>query len=182
MQKQAANKIRSTARALQIVHNAKVVPKVDVNATQAASKIKATASALQKLHNTTAKPKITINNSQAMSAISKVKSALSGLKNISRTITYTYKIVGRRPAQFGMHERLAEDTVIAAHKGERVDISPTGGPAIEQPGPTHTIYSQSGGGRGGSREIVIPVTLMLDNKVLVRTVRRGLTEDVSGTM
>ena len=39
-----------------------------------------------------------------------------------------------------------------------------------------------GGGGGGSREIVIPITLMLDNKVLVRTVRRGLTEDVSGTM
>ena len=31
-------------------------------------------------------------------------------------------------------------------------------------------------------EIVIPVTLMLDNKVLIRTVRRGLVEEVSGTM
>ena len=82
-----------------------------------------------------------------------------------------------------MHERLAEDTLISAHKGERVDINPTGGPAIEKPGPTHTIYSYNGGGRrGGGNEIVIPVTLMLDNKVLIRTVRRGLVEEVSGTM
>ncbi len=100
--------------------------------------------------------------------------------DINRWITYRYRTVGSRPAQFGMHETLGSDTMIAAHKGERVDITPggTGGG-----GSTQTVGS--GGGGSSVRaigEVVIPVTLMLDNKTLIRTVRRGLVEEVSGAM
>ena len=58
-----------------------------------------------------------------------------------------------------------QDTISATHKGERVDISP------------NTIYTNEervalvpgGAAEKGGTEYVIPVTLMLDNKVLVRT-------------
>ena len=159
------------------------IPKVTVNNVTALQQIRVVQTQLNAIKQTKI-PKVTVNNSQALSQITKVKSALNSLKNITRTITYRYKTVGSPPrgAQSGMHERLGEDTLIAAHKGERVDINPSGGPAIEKPGPTHTIYGGGGGrGRGGG-EIVIPVTLMLDNKVLIRTVRRGLVEEVSGAM
>ena len=74
-----------------------------------------------------------------------------------------------------MHETLGEDTMIAAHKGERVDISPNGINTTEE-----RVALVPGTGRGRGAEYVIPVTLMLDNKVLVRTVSRGLMEDVGG--
>ena len=141
-------------------------------------------------------PQIQLNIQPAISAANKIRSIVNALPNIKRTITYTYRVVGSRPnppninktityryrtvgsrpAQTGMHETLGEDTMIAAHKGERVDISP------------NTIYTNEervalvpgGGSRKGGAEYVIPVTLMLDNKVLVRTVSRGLMEDVGG--
>ena len=75
-----------------------------------------------------------------------------------------------------MHETLGEDTMIAAHKGERVDISPNSINTTED----RIALVPGGGGRGRGAEYVIPVTLMLDNKVLVRTVSRGLMEDVGG--
>ena len=95
--------------------------------------------------------------------------------NLNRTITYRYRTVGSRPAQTGMHETLGEDTMIAAHRGERVDITPNTINTNEE----RIALVPGGGGKRGA-EYVIPVTLMLDNKVLVRTVSRGLMEDVGG--
>ena len=96
-------------------------------------------------------------------------------QDIHRSIIYRYRTVGSRPAQTGMHETLGEDTMIAAHKGERVDINPNGINTTEE-----RVALVPGGARKGGAEYVIPVTLMLDNKVLVRTVSRGLMEDVGG--
>ena len=178
----AISQIRVVQTQLNAIKQTKIPP-VRVNNAQAISQIKVVQTQLNAIKQTKI-PTVRVNNSQALSQIAKVKSALNSLKNITRTITYRYRTVGSPPrgAQSGMHERLEEDTLIQAHKGERVDINPTGGAAIEKPGPTHTIYSQNGGRHGGGGEIVIPVTLMLDNKVLIRTVRRGLVEEVSGAM
>ena len=74
-----------------------------------------------------------------------------------------------------MHENLSQDTMIAAHAGERVDITPNTINTNEE-----RVALVPGGSRGRGAEYVIPVTLMLDNKVLVRTVSRGLMEDVGG--
>ena len=146
---QAISQIRVVQTQLNAIKQTKI-PTVRVNNAQAISQIKVVQTQLNAIKQTKI-PKVTVNNSQALSQIARVKSALNSLKNISRTITYRYRTVGSPPrgAQSGMHERLAEDTLISAHKGERVDINPTGGPAIEKPGPTHTIYSQNGGRHGG---------------------------------
>jgi hypothetical protein len=178
----AISQIRVVQTQLNAIKQTKI-PKVAVNNVTALQQIRVVQTQLNAIKQTKI-PKVTVNNSQALSQINRVKSALNSLKNITRTITYRYRTVGSPPrgAQTGMHERLAEDTLISAHKGEKVDISPYGGPAVEKPGPTHTITTAVGGGRGGGNEIVIPVTLMLDNKVLIRTVRRGLVEEVSGAM
>ena len=129
--------------------------------------------------------------SSATSNASKVKklaSAINSLKSKTITVTTRYVTSGSPPrrAQFGMHETLMADTIIQAHAGERVDIGPGAGTGNVDV--THTVpVGSAGGGAGagagrGNREIVIPVTLMLDNKVLIRTVRRGLVEEVSGAM
>ena len=140
-------------------------------------------------------PQIQLNISPAVSAANKIRSIVNALPHIKRTITYTYRIVGSRPnppnisrtityryrtvgsrpAQTGMHETLGEDTMIAAHRGERVDITPNTINTNEE----RIALVPGGGGKRGA-EYVIPVTLMLDNKVLVRTVSRGLMEDVGG--
>jgi hypothetical protein len=75
-----------------------------------------------------------------------------------------------------MHETLAADTVIQAHKGERVDIGPG-----RADGSTTAIVAGGSHGGGGT-PYVIPVTLMLDNKVLARVTRRGMMEEASGMM
>lgn len=118
-------------------------------------------------------PRITVNASQAFSTISRVKSQLNSLRNISRTITYRYRTVGSPPrgAQTGMHETLAADTAIMAHKGERVDITPGSGHGAQVAGPL-----------GGSRTINVSVPVFLDGKVITRVVRRHLAEDVTAGM
>ena len=138
---------------------------------------------------------INLNIAPAVSAANKIRSIVNALPNIKRSITYTYRVVGSRPnppninktityryrtvgsrpAQTGMHETLGEDTMIAAHAGERVDITPNTINTNEE-----RVALVPGGSRGRGAEYVIPVTLMLDNKVLVRTVSRGLMEDVGG--
>ena len=95
--------------------------------------------------------------------------------NLSRTITYRYRTVGSRPAQFGMHEMLGADTLIAAHKGERVDITPN----ATLPGETHTIFGTTPS-RG--RPITINVHGEINGRELIRFTKRGLLEEVSGAM
>ena len=72
-----------------------------------------------------------------------------------------------------MHETLGEDTMIAAHKGERVDISPNAG------GKENVVTGGFGGGGGGKIIEIISIT-QLDGKVLTRNVKRHLMEDVGG--
>src|SRR4030095_7844044 len=102
-------------------------PSIQVNNAAAIPQIAAVQTKLNAIKQTRI-PTVKVNASQAFSTISQVQSKLNGLKNISRTITYRYKTVGSPPrgAQSGMHETLAEDTLIQAHKGERVDIGATG--------------------------------------------------------
>ena len=168
---------------------------ININPAPAIASIRKVINEIAKIKQTKI-PQIQLNISPAVAAANKIRSIVNALPNVKKTITYTYRVVGSRPnppnlnktityryrtvgsrpAQTGMHETLGEDTMIAAHKGERVDISP------------NTIYTNEervalvpgGGGRKGGAEYVIPVTLMLDNKVLVRTVSRGLMEDVGG--
>jgi hypothetical protein len=177
----AMTKIKQTQTALNAIKQTRI-PTVRVNPAQALSQIKNVGTQLNAIKQTRI-PTVRVNNSQALSQINRVKSALNGLKNITRTITYRYRTVGSPPrgAQSGMHERLAEDTLIAAHKGERVDISPTGGPAIEKPGPTHNIISEYGGAKPGAN-VTLNIPVLLDGKVITRIVRRHLIEDATGGM
>ena len=132
----------------------------------------------------------------ATSAVNKLKSLVNSMPNIRRTITYTYRIVGSRPnppnlsrtityryrtvgtrpAQTGMHENLSQDTLIAAHRGERVDITP---------GTIHTnenrtaIIPASG---ANARPINIMVRGDVNGKELIRFVKFNLMEGTGGVM
>lgn len=96
--------------------------------------------------------------------------------NLQRTITYRYRTVGTRPAQMGMHENLAEDTLIAAHRGERVDITP--GTVSSNENRT-AIIPASG---QASRPININVRGDINGKELIRFVRFNFMEGTGGVM
>jgi hypothetical protein len=128
--------------------------------------------------------------SSATSNASKVRnlaSAISRLKSKTITITTRYVTSGRPRGglQHGGAFIADSPTTIGGmkmgehYKPELVTVTPLTNPnSLDK---TITVNTPRGGG-GGSREVVIPVTLMLDNKVLIRTVRRGLVEEVSGAM
>ena len=139
---------------------------------------------------------ISVNTSAATTAVNRLKSLVNALPNIRRTITYTYRIVGTRPnppnlnrtityryrtvgtrpAQSGMHENLSQDTLIAAHKGERVDISP------------HTIHTNENrtaiipASGANARPINIMVRGDVNGKELIRFVKFNLMEGTGGVM
>ena len=70
-------------------------------------------------------------------------------------------------AQHGMHTNLEQDTLILAHKGERVDIGPG---------------NQSNGGGGiimaGGGDIVVNLTNVLSDREIIRTYRRKMGENM----
>jgi hypothetical protein len=139
---------------------------------------------------------VNVDTRAATSAVNRLKSLVNSMPNIKRTITYTYRIVGSRPnpqnisrtityryrtvgtrpAQSGMHENLSSDTLIAAHKGERVDISP------------HTIHTNENRtaviptSSGGARPINIVVRGDVNGKELIRFVKFNLMEGTGGVM
>ena len=139
---------------------------------------------------------ISVNTSAATTAVNRLKSLVNALPNIKRTITYTYRItgtrpnppnlsrtityryrtVGTRPAQTGMHENLASDTLIAAHKGERVDISPH---TINTNENRTAIIPASG---TNARPINIMVRGDVNGKELIRFVKFNLMEGTGGVM
>ena len=127
--------------------------------------------------------------SSATSNASKVRnlaSAISRLKSKTITITTKYVTSGRPGglqhggAFIANNPTTIGGTKVGEHyKPELVTVTPLTNPNnLDR---TVTVNTPATRG-GGSREVVIPVTLMLDNKVLIRTVRRGLVEEVSGTM
>ena len=155
---------------------------INLNPAPALASIKKVINEMAKIKQTKI-PQIQLNISPAVAAANKIRSIVNALPHIKRTITYTYRVVGSRPnppnlnrtityryrtvgsrpAQTGMHETLGEDTMIAAHAGERVDITPNTINTNEE----RVALVPGGGGKRGA-EYVIPVTLMLDNKVLVK--------------
>ena len=191
----ALAKMRQVSAALGGVKAGKAAG-IQVNIAPALAAIKKVVSAIAGIRQTRPTP-INVNISAAVSNTNKIRNLVNALPNIKRTITYTYRVVGSRPnppninktityryrtvgsrpAQTGMHENLSQDTMIAAHAGERVDITPN---TINTNEERIALVPGGSRGRGRGAEYVIPVTLMLDNKVLVRTVSRGLMEDVGG--
>jgi hypothetical protein len=96
--------------------------------------------------------------------------------NINRYITYRYRTVGTRPAQTGMHENLAQDTLIAAHRGERVDITPG---TISTNENRTAIIPATG---ANNRPININVRGDVNGKELIRFVKFNLMENTGGVM
>jgi hypothetical protein len=105
----------------------------------------------------------------ATTAVKKLQSAINALKD--KTVTVTYKRVGSQiqQAQHGMHATLGADTLIQAHKGERVDIGPESG------GRTR---SRGAGGAGGAGEIVINLTNVNFDRETTRTFRREMGKEL----
>ena len=69
---------------------------------------------------------------------------MDSIKDKTVTIRVNQTGSGLRTAQHGMHEVLAQDTLIQAHGGERVDIDRGGGG-----GQTRSSGGGGGGGSGG---------------------------------
>ena len=111
------------------------------------------------------KPQISLDNKKAIKAVDVVAKRINSLSSLHPTINATVKVgitgPGAKFAQHGMHETLAQDTLIMAHKGERVDI---GG------GPRDTALGHSSGGSGGgggfSGNIIVEAHIM--NETIVR--------------
>jgi hypothetical protein len=145
---------------------------------------------------------IALNIAPAVSAASRIRSIVNALPHIKRTITYTYRIVGSRPnppnlnrtityryrtvgsrpAHSGMHETLKEDTLIAAHKGERVDIGPdTGHTAVVSNERTHSARI---GSESSNRSVILNATFIsqLDGREVARNQRRYAFDNMSGAM
>jgi hypothetical protein len=173
--------------------------KAGTGATQMANKVKSASSSMKSSLSSAASSASSFASkcvssfnkvgSSATSNASKVRnlaSAISRLKSKTITITTKYVTTGR-PGGLQHGGAFIADTPttiggtkIGEHyKPELVTVTPLTNPnSLDK-----TITVNTPGSRGGgSREVVIPVTLMLDNKVLIRTVRRGLVEEVSGAM
>lgn len=96
--------------------------------------------------------------------------------DINRNINYRYRVLGSRPAQTGIHENLAQNTMIAAHKGERVDIGPG---TISTTENRTAIIPASG---ENARPINIMVRGDVNGKELIRFVKFNLMEGTGGVM
>jgi hypothetical protein len=121
---------------------------------------------LTKANNTAARTINTVSgnirslSSSAKTAASSVKalaSAINGLKDKTVTIRVNKVGGGLDQAQHGMHTTLMEDTLIQAHKGERVDIGP---------GSKGSSGTGGGGGGGFSGNIIIENNIM--NETIIR--------------
>jgi hypothetical protein len=139
---------------------------------------------------------VNVDTRAATSAVNRLKSLVNSMPNIRRTITYTYRIVGSRPnpqninrtityryrtvgtrpAQTGMHENLSQDTLIAAHRGERVDITPG---TISSNENRTAIIPATG---QNARPINIVVRGDVNGKELIRFVKFNLMEGTGGVM
>ena len=144
----------------QVTKNNNVLARTIVQVTKNNNTYARTVAEVTKDHNTFARTQVQItknNNTLARTVnqlTSNFKALASALNKIPRNITITthYKTTGTPPrkAQHGMHETLEEDTVILAHKGERVDIGAHTSNASASPG-------GGGAGGGGGTPVVVEV-------------------------
>jgi hypothetical protein len=82
-----------------------------------------------------------------------------------------------------MHETLKEDTLIAAHKGERVDIGPdTRHTALVSNERTHS--ARVGSGSSDNRPVILNATFIsqLDGREVARNQRRYAFDGMGGAM
>jgi len=151
----------------------KKVPKITVNADQALDMIGETKRGWDKAASQIEKkvPKLKVNADQALDMIGEVTRGLQKIKDKTVTVTVKQSGSGLRTAQHGMHEMLAQDTLIQAHKGERVDIG--SGSGETRPSPPS---SGGGGGHGGNDTFLF--NLHFGDKEIVRKVKRELGRQV----
>jgi predicted nucleic acid-binding Zn-ribbon protein len=137
------------------------IPKLKVNADQALDMIGETKRGWDKAAGQIQSkvPKLKVNADQALDMIGEVTRGLNKIKD--KTVTVTIKTVGKASAQGGMHETLSEDTLIQAHRGERVDIG-RGGAGIR---------SAASNGGSGSGDIIIESHTHIMNEDIVRRMR-----------
>lgn len=149
----------------------KIVPKLTVNNKQAISLIQQ----VQKLWTNTSKivPKLTVNNSSALNQVKAIQSAINNIKGKTVNINVSASGSGLRFAQKGMHETLAQDTLIQAHKGERVDIGHGGAGEVNP-----SFRGSSGGGGTGGGNDTFWFNLHFGDKEIVKKVKRELGRQV----
>jgi len=94
----------------------------------------------------------------AKSAASGVNSALAKIKDVNVTVHVGASGPGLQFAQKGMHETLGKDTLIMAHKGERVDIGPGSG-----------SHGSSGSGGGSSGGNILNATFIIQGNEIINT-------------
>ena len=146
----------------------KMIPKITVNTDKALDVIGELKRGWDKVASQIEKkvPKITVNADQALDMIGEVTRGLQKIKDKTVTVTVKSSGSGLRQAQHGMHEVLAEDTIIQAHKGEMVNIGRGGGGSSGGSGAT----GSSGGSNGGDTTIYINV---LDETIMRKIERRS---------
>jgi len=144
----------------------KMIPKITVNTDKALDIIGELKRGWDKTAGQIEKkvPKITVNANQALDMIGEVTRGLQKIKDKTVTVTVKSSGSGLRQAQHGMHEVLAEDTIIQAHKGEMVNIGRGGG------GSGSGSVGSSGGGSVG--DIILNVNV-LDETIMRKIERRS---------
>lgn len=122
------------------------------------------------------KPQINLNNNKAIKAVDVVAKRINDLSNINPTVKVGISGAGAKFAAHGMHETLAQDTLIQAHKGERVDIGPNNG----RNGSSMGGSGGSGGGGFGGGDITI-INNILDETIMRKiNMRSGQNRFVFG--
>ncbi len=108
------------------------------------------------------------NVNVATKAVQALQSAINSLKSKSITIHVGVSGPGLQFAQHGMHETLIKDTLIYAHKGEKVDIGPS------SPNSSPTI--QSGNNGNSSPTVNQVINLHIDGNDIIN--QRNLSKRI----
>lgn len=101
-------------------------PEISLQDKEAGKTLSGVAKTIEGLTNI--KPKISLQNKGAIHAVDTVAQRIEDLGNINPTVHVGISGPGAQfveGAAHGMHKTLAKDTLIQAHKGERVDIGPS---------------------------------------------------------
>lgn len=170
----AISAIETTAD--EIDHLTKIKPQISLQNKNAINAIETVAEEIDKL--TKIKPQISLQNRNAISAIDTVRSEIEKLGDLKPVIHVKVQVDGMpKGAAHGMHETLTEDTLIQAHKGERVDIQKSGldDTSMRSLGASGNSPPPGFGGMGmGMGNLTVNNVIDLGGDTIVRSFKRKL--------
>jgi len=122
-------------------------------------------------------PDISLQNNKAIKAVDVVAKRIDDLSKLNPTINVKVNVQGMpKGAAHGMHETLTEDTLIQAHKGERVDIQKSGldQTSMRSLGASGNQAAPNNAGMMGFNGITVNNVIDLGGETIVRSFKRRL--------